>query len=136
MSSLRRVIDTNVISYIFKENTLATLYKPHLNGFQLVLSFQVLAELREWTLGDGWGERRERKLQDYLRPFVLIHSDERICTHWAEVMGQAKRSGRRMDAADAWIAATALALQCPLVTHNAADFAGIGRLKLITETTP
>jgi len=35
--------------------------------------------------------------------------------------------------ADAWIAATALALDVPLVTHNAVDFEGIEGLEILTE---
>jgi predicted nucleic acid-binding protein len=41
-----------------------------------------------------------------------------------------------IDTADAWIAATALALNCPLVTHDAADFAGVPGLKIISEQRP
>ena len=36
--------------------------------------------------------------------------------------------------ADAWIAATALHLDVPLVTHNKNDFLGVDGLTLITES--
>ena len=133
MTAQRRVADTNVISYIFKGDSRAPLYRPHLDGVQPVISFQTLAELRDWALKSGWGARRKQSLRDFLRPIVVIHSDERICTLWAEVTQAARTSGRPIGTADAWIAATALALRCPLVTHNTADFAGVPSLKLISE---
>ena len=40
-------------------------------------------------------------------------------------------AGRRLSVADAWIAATALYLGCPLATHDR-DFIGIPNLRLIT----
>ena len=38
--------------------------------------------------------------------------------------------------ADAWIAATALSLDCPLVTQNARHFADIPGLAVISEREP
>ena len=40
----------------------------------------------------------------------------------------------KIDAADAWIAATALAVGAPLITHNAKDYAGITGLKLQSQS--
>jgi predicted nucleic acid-binding protein len=39
-----------------------------------------------------------------------------------EAINGADRAGLPTSASDAWIAATALALNCPLIRHNAADF--------------
>ena len=38
--------------------------------------------------------------------------------------------------ADAWIAAVALALSLPLVTHNPNDYAGVTGLQIISEANP
>jgi tRNA(fMet)-specific endonuclease VapC len=51
-------------------------------------------------------------------------------------MHMADKAGTPMGVADAWIAATALALGCPLVTHNATDFQGVPGLPIITEPVP
>jgi predicted nucleic acid-binding protein len=41
---------------------------------------------------------------------------------WAEVTVAARARGYRIECADAWIAATALRHDVPLVTHNRGDF--------------
>jgi predicted nucleic acid-binding protein len=46
-------------------------------------------------------------------------------------MVAARRNGRRIETADAWIAATALLLDAPLLTHNKADYLGVPGLRLI-----
>jgi len=52
---------------------------------------------------------------------------------WAEVMVAARRAGRRLETADAWIAATAVLYNAPLITHNASDYLGVPGLQVITE---
>lgn len=51
----------------------------------------------------------------------------------AEVSDGARRSGRPVGAADAWIAATAMLHERPLVTHNREHFSSIDGLRVITE---
>jgi predicted nucleic acid-binding protein len=50
-------------------------------------------------------------------------------------MVTARRAGRRLETADAWIAATAVLYDAPLITHNARDYLGVPGLKVITEAT-
>jgi tRNA(fMet)-specific endonuclease VapC len=49
-------------------------------------------------------------------------------------MDSARRNGRPISAADAWVAATALHLDVPLVTHNKSDFLGVDLLTVISES--
>ncbi|RJF72744.1 type II toxin-antitoxin system VapC family toxin [Deinococcus cavernae] len=133
MTAGRLVVDTNVISYIFKGDTRGPHYERLIQGHQTILPFQVVAELEEWMLNDRWSEPRRERLRNYLHQYVVIESDERMGRIWGAVRHACQKAGRRIDPADAWIAATALALRCPLVTHNAADFAGVPNLKIITE---
>jgi len=44
----------------------------------------------------------------------------------------AQAAGRRIECADAWIAATALLYAVPLVTHNRSDYLGVPGLTLIS----
>jgi predicted nucleic acid-binding protein len=48
-------------------------------------------------------------------------------------MVDAKKNGRRIEVADAWISATARWLNVPLVTHNPSDYSGSSGLQLVSE---
>ena len=52
---------------------------------------------------------------------------------FAQLRSHRRSIGREIETADAWIAATALWLECPVVTHNRRDFQGIPDLKVISE---
>lgn len=92
-----------------------------------------LAELRRWTLQRSWDESRRQDLEDYLTRYLILHSDDQMCDRWAEAMNSARKRGRPVAPADAWIAATALLLDVPLVTHNRDHYTGIGGLRVISE---
>ncbi len=127
------VVDTDVVSFLYKRDTRARLYEPHLNDPPFIVSFMSLAELRRWTLERSWAERRRQELEEYLMRFLILHSDDQMCDQWAQAMTSARLRGRSIAPADAWIAATALLLDIPLVTHNGAHYEGIDGLRVISE---
>lgn len=129
------VIDTDVLSYLFKEDTRGDLYRPHLHGKLGVLSFMTVAELDLWAASRSWGARRRAELSAFLRPYVVIDSDRQLCRRWAEIRSEAMRSGHHIDTADCWIAATAALYGIPLVTHNRDHFVHVKALTTISETT-
>jgi len=49
-------VDTDVVSFLFKRDTRAASYEPHLAGKNLIISFMTLAELSHWPLQRNWGE--------------------------------------------------------------------------------
>ena len=53
-----------------------------------------------------------------MKRFVAIPSSRDLIVKWAEAMVAARSVGRRIEVADAWIAATALLYDAPLVTNN------------------
>jgi tRNA(fMet)-specific endonuclease VapC len=116
------VVDTCVSSFVFKGDSRAELYRPHLDGNLLVISFMTLAELYRWPLEAGWGENKRERLEAYVRGYVVYPSNRALCRKWAEAADEAKRNGRPIHANDAWIAATALLNNIPLVTHNRRHF--------------
>ena len=128
------VVDTDVVSYIFKEDSRSALYTPHLAGKDVIISFVTLAGLRRWSISSNWGKTRKHKLNDYLHHFFILHSNDALCHRWAEIVEMGKRKGRPIQPGDAWIAATALLHSAPLVTHNSKDFAGVDGLTIISES--
>lgn len=130
------VVDTNVVSFLFKQDSRALLYKPHLENKSLIISFMTLAELKQWALRRKWGDAKQKRLENHLYQFTVFHSNDEMCFWWAEGIEQARRNGRVIDTADAWIAATALMHDIPLVTHNSKHFIGIEGLTVISESSP
>ena len=128
------VADTNVVSYIFKEDSRSALYAPHLAGKDVIISFVTLAELRRWSISHNWGKTRKHRLNEYLDRVFVLHSNNALCHYWAEIIESGRRKGRPIQPGDAWIAATALLHSLPLVTHNRKDFAGVDGLTIISES--
>lgn len=128
------VLDTDVLSFIFRSDTRAALYAPHLFGHVLTISFQTRAEMLRGAISANWGARRRQELDRWLRRYAIVHSSDELCLRWAEALAGARRAGRPIAAADAWVAATALLLGVPLITHNAGDYAGVASLTVISES--
>ena len=127
------LLDTNVVSYLMRDDPLARLYRPHLANHSLAISFMTVAELYEGAFRANWGSAKRGYLDKIHGSFVVIPSDGNLCARWGEVRFMRRRQPISMD--DAWIAATAIEYGCPLVTHNATDFHGIPGLNIITEGT-
>jgi tRNA(fMet)-specific endonuclease VapC len=50
------VVDTDVVSFLFKRDSRAELYRPHLINRTLIVSFMTVAEMERWALTRKWGE--------------------------------------------------------------------------------
>lgn len=127
------LVDTNVVGYANNEHSLWGVYRPILEGQQLLVAAQTVAELRFGASFKDWGERKLRRLEAILSSYVVAHTDDDICTAWATVRLESHLKGRPMSEGDVWIAATARALDLPLVTHNRRDFEFLEGLKIISE---
>jgi tRNA(fMet)-specific endonuclease VapC len=128
------VVDTCVLSALFRGDPLATSYRPYIAGKRLVISFITLGELYRWPLERGWGDRRRNDLEAFIfRHCVLYPFSPALCRKWAEATYQASQSGYTVPIADSWIAATALLYGIPLVTNNPSDYDGIPDLDVRSE---
>jgi tRNA(fMet)-specific endonuclease VapC len=126
------VVDTDVASYIFNWHSLAQRYSDALRGSELILSFMSVAELRMGAISAGWGNRRRLLLERFIQGFELVYADNNLCTVWARIRADARAAGRALSPQDAWIAATALALDAPLATNNRRDFDRVRKLRLLS----
>src|SRR3989442_13485793 len=125
--------DTDVVSMLFKGDTRARAYRPHITGRLLGISFMTLAELERWSLERGWGPGRKLELTQHLTRYTVLPVSRELCLKWAEVSFAAKKKGRPIQTADAWIAASALYYQVPLITNNRGDYSIVDGLALLSE---
>jgi tRNA(fMet)-specific endonuclease VapC len=128
------VVDTCVVSFLHKNDTRAQLYQGHLGGNLKVISFMTLAELYRWALESNWGERQKAKLEERLRDYVVYSVTRPLCQQWAAITAEASSKGTPIDVDDAWIAATALLYDLPLVTHNRKHYEVIPGLEVVSES--
>ncbi len=127
------LLDTNIFSFIFKQDSRALLYEPYLQGRLLALSMMTVAELFQWVAIRHWGEFRVTQLETMLAEhYTVLPIDLETCRGWGKIRAQCRQLGRPISPQDAWIAATALQYQLPLVTHNPADFEVIEGIQIIT----
>ena len=126
------VVDTDVVSFLFKNHPKGLPYDPDLTGHIALISFMTVAELERWSVQYRWSEQRQYWLHLYLNRFTVVPSSPDLCRKWGEAMVAAQRVGRRIECADAWITVTALPYDVPLVTHNQNDYLGVPGLRLIS----
>jgi tRNA(fMet)-specific endonuclease VapC len=126
-----RLVDTNIVSFVMNDHSLAPQYKPHLDGYTLAIAFMTLGEIYEGAWLAGWGSRRLRHMETVLGRYTVLYTDDDLCRLWGTVREQRRR--QPIGVADAWIAAVALQYGCDLVTHNPRDFQGVAGLTIITE---
>lgn len=128
------VLDTDVTSFLFNQDRIrAPRYEVHTGGKKLYLPFAAVGEIHFGMEIRQWGPVRRARLGSFLQRFVVVQSDADILQMWAEIRAVSQRRGRMIERQDAWIAAVALTLNLPLVTHNAAHYAHIPLLQIITE---
>ena len=130
------VVDTDVVSFLFKSHSLAPAYQAILAGRPLGGSLITLAEIEYGIEVKNWGTNRRDLMRRFLgrfTPFIL--PDEETARLWAQVKSGCEKKGRPITFADAWIAAAALQLNAPLATHNASDYAAVENLVILTAAT-
>ena len=124
------VLDTSVVSIIFNQDSRAEFYETSITGMRPIISFQTLEELYIWPIRNRWGDRRRNELMRHIEQYEIIWPNVDLARISAELRDERERAGRRLNTADAWIAATALLLECPLASDDR-DFSGAPNLSVI-----
>ena len=124
------VLDTSVVSLLMRGGTGAEYYQNSIVGKRAVISFQTLEEAWFGAIKAGWGEARRSRLARHLDQFEVIWPTSETVRISAHLRTEREQAGRRLGIADAWIAATAIMLRCPLVSHDG-DFEDIPKLQLV-----
>jgi tRNA(fMet)-specific endonuclease VapC len=120
------ILDTTVASLLHpkrKNDALRGQYETHMEGQILAISFQSVAELWSWAEENNWGTTLRGGLETFLQKFLVIPYDSELAKTWARLSTHCKRIGRRLEAGDAWIAASAAHYKLTLLTH---DFDHVG----------
>ena len=129
MSTL--LLDTNIVIYAINKVRYYELYRSHLDGSITVISMITVAELYEGAFRAGIGSKTHRNIVAGLEQYTVLPLNENVCRFFGKIRFESRN--KPISVPDALIAATALAYDLPLVTHNAKDFAGIDELKIITK---
>ena len=129
------VVDTSVVSILFRQySERFDYYQNAIAGYELLISFQTFEEALFGAYNANWGERRLGELTEYLASFRVIYPNRPLIDISARLRSETRSIGRELGRADAWIAATALTLDCPLAADNG-DFEVVPNLTLIRYRT-
>ena len=127
---MRILVDTDVMSYAFKDDSRSLLFSRRFNDCDLCISFMTVAETERWRIGRGWGPARVLAWRSFASKFMVLPVSFETCRYWAEVIEGLSDKGYSISESDAWIAATAQEVKCPPMTNNVRHFHHIDGLQL------
>lgn len=101
---------------------------------EIGVSVITIGELRAGVLAAADVQTRDRRLATLTQALALepIPVDGRVAESWARLRVQLRDSRQRMPVNDSWIAATAMALEIPVVTQDEdyVDVPGLAVVKI------
>jgi len=115
------LLDTSIASLFHPKrapNSVLLLYEHNLLNHTPTISFQTAAELFLWADQNQWGPRARAELEMVMAKFAILEVDTQLMRTWAKVMRDCRLAGRRLDTDDAWVVATAIRHNLPLLTHD------------------
>ena len=125
------LIDTDVFSYRFKNDSRIEPYLPLLESHPLAVSIITIAELFRWATVHQWGTKRVQRLENILDDYVMLPLNKTLCYQWATIQADCQAKGYVIHDHDCWLAATAIYHDIPLVTHNPKDFRCVAELMVL-----
>ena len=114
------LVDTDVYSYLMNGKGYAALYKPHVEGKLIAVSFVTVGELYFGAYRKSWGPERLADLKDRLRSVTIVPYDEMLCLTYARIKAAMQSKGNVIGPNDLWIAASAIQPHSPPVKQSEA----------------
>jgi tRNA(fMet)-specific endonuclease VapC len=127
------LLDTDVFSYLMKNDTRGNAYRPHIKNKTVAISFVTVGELYYWAESRNWSPKNRQNLEDRLKAVVVVPYDAQLCSVYGKLRASLP-SGMNVAANDLWIAACSLRHNIPLITNNRKHFERIPNLNLISES--
>jgi tRNA(fMet)-specific endonuclease VapC len=128
------LLDTDVFSYLGRSgDTRAALYRPHVDGKLVAVSFITVGEILFGAYKNKWGITKLEQIKTRLRSVTIVPYDWTVCQTYGDLKARLQEAGRGVADNDLWIAACAVRHSIPLVSNNRAHFEGIPGLVLISE---
>jgi len=88
------LVDTDVCSYIFKNDSRGEVYRVELENHTKAISFMTLAELYQWAYINNWGQRKITYLEEWLQQFIILPFNNNMCIEWAKIRSTLRKQGR------------------------------------------
>jgi tRNA(fMet)-specific endonuclease VapC len=128
---MKYLLDTNVcIRYIARRipSLIAKLSAADRDDF--AVSMITKAELFYGSAKSQTPDISRQKQENFLRGLIILTLDDAVVDHYARIRADLERRGTPIGANDLFIAATALAHDLTLITHNTGEFGRILNLKI------
>ncbi len=116
-SSLRGLLDTSVFVALESGRALRAEAMPLTGAVSVVTKGELRAGI--FAADDIATRDRRIKTLELVNRIPLLPVDDEVSSAWAQMRAYLAASGRRVDANDMWIAATAAAHEIPVVTQDA-----------------
>ncbi|MBX3689084.1 type II toxin-antitoxin system VapC family toxin [Dokdonella sp.] len=129
---IKFLLDTNILGY-FVRNSSPALQKRILQALQrqeAAISVITRAEVRFGLALLAANDKRRRSVDLLLQELPALPWSVEAADCYGQIAAQLQQAGKVIGAMDAQIAAHALALGLPLVTHNTRHFKRVPGLKL------
>jgi len=132
------LLDTDVFSYLLKDDARADPYRQHVRNRTVAVSFVTVGELLAGAEKKGWGRAKREQLETKLRAVVIVPFDLEICRVYGRLSCLKTETGgdRIIAVNDRWIAACAIRHDLKLISNNRRHFEGIPGLTLISDAPP
>ncbi len=128
---MKCLLDTNICIYIIKKKPEKVLrhFKAFVPG-DVGISSVTLAELCYGVEKSQENKRNQAALEEFLVSLEIVPFDGDAAYHYGKIRAYLEKAGKPIGSMDLLIAAQALALGIPVVTHNVKEFARVKGLEV------